>query len=55
MLLPCILRRIDDYLLVKELNARIFGHSINDQFLHMALSTPSAGIEYDYERLELLG
>ncbi|THV08645.1 ribonuclease III [Dendrothele bispora CBS 962.96] len=55
MLLPCIIRRIDDLLLVKELNAKFFGHSINDHLLHMALTTPSAGIEYDYERLELLG
>ncbi|GLB33718.1 putative PAZ domain containing protein [Lyophyllum shimeji] len=54
-LLPSITRRIDDFLLVKELNAQCFEHAISDQLLHMALCTPSCGVEYDYERLELLG
>ncbi|KAF5387826.1 hypothetical protein D9615_000336 [Tricholomella constricta] len=54
-LLPSITRRIDDLLLVKELNARLFDHAISDKLLHMALCTPSCGVEYDYERLELLG
>lgn len=41
--------------LVKELNARYFGHSISEQLLHAAISTPASGVEFDYERLELLG
>jgi endoribonuclease Dicer len=55
MLLPSITRRIDDLLLVKELNAKLFDHAISERLLHMSISPPSAGIEYDYERLELLG
>ncbi|KAF8076296.1 hypothetical protein FPV67DRAFT_1471163 [Lyophyllum atratum] len=54
-LLPSVTRRIDDLLLVKELNAQFFDHAISDKLLHMALCTPSCGVEYDYERLELLG
>ncbi|KAG7097058.1 hypothetical protein E1B28_004446 [Marasmius oreades] len=54
-LLPCILQRMEEYLLVKELNARLFNHALSDTLLHMALAAPSAEIEYDYERLEILG
>ncbi len=53
--LPSILRRVDELLLVKELNARLFDHNVREDLLHMAVSTPSSVIEYDYERLELLG
>ena len=49
------MRRIDDLLLIKELNAKFFDHMILEQHLHEAVSPPSAAIEYDYERLELLG
>lgn len=55
LLLPSITRRIDDFLLVKELNAKFFEHSIIEHHLHAAISAPAAGIEFDYERLELLG
>ncbi|KAJ8523549.1 hypothetical protein ONZ45_g63 [Pleurotus djamor] len=55
MAIPSILNRINDFLLVKELNAKLFRHEIREDLLHMALSTPSACNEYDYERLELLG
>ena len=55
LLLPSITRRLDDILLVKELNAKFFDHCISEQLLHTAISTPSASIEFDYERLELLG
>src|SRR6266481_6542577 len=54
-LLPSIMRRIDDLLLVKELNAKFFEHSIVEHHLHAAISAPAAGNEFDYERLELLG
>ena len=49
------MRRIDDMLLVKELNAALFDHSIQEHHLHAAVSAPSACSEFDYERLELLG
>ncbi|TFY77295.1 hypothetical protein EWM64_g6716 [Hericium alpestre] len=55
LLLPSITRRIDDLLLVKELNATFFDHSISEDLLHTAVSAPSVGYEFDYERLELLG
>lgn len=42
-------------MLVKELNARYFDHSIIEHRLHAAVSSPSAAVEFDYERLELLG
>ena len=54
-LVPSIMRRIDEFLLVKELNTKLFDNRIADTYLHMALCTPSCGAEYDYERLELLG
>jgi endoribonuclease Dicer len=49
------MRRIDDMLLVTELNATLFDHSIHESQLHAAVSAPSACAEFDYERLELLG
>ena len=49
------MRRIDDMLLVTELNATLFDHSIHETQLHAAISAPSACAEFDYERLELLG
>ncbi|KAI0939123.1 hypothetical protein AcV5_000626 [Taiwanofungus camphoratus] len=55
LLLPSITRRIDDQLLVKELNAKFFHHSILERLLIAALTPSVAGVEYDYERLELLG
>ncbi|OCH93588.1 ribonuclease III [Obba rivulosa] len=55
LLLPCVMRRIDDQLLIKELNAKLFQHSINERYLLPALFPPSADTEFDYERLEFLG
>lgn len=55
MFLPSIMRRIDDFLVVKELNAKFFDHAVKEDLLHVAICTPSAALEYDYERLELLG
>jgi endoribonuclease Dicer len=49
------MRRIDDMLLVIELNGALFDHSIQKDQLHAAVSAPSACTEFDYERLELLG
>lgn len=55
LLLPSIMRRIDDLLVVKELNAKLFDNSIRDLDLLAALTSPAALAERDYERLELLG
>ncbi|KAJ7228751.1 hypothetical protein GGX14DRAFT_346266 [Mycena pura] len=55
LLFPSISRRLDSFLLVKELNARFFNHQISENLLDMAITTPSTRMEYDYERLELLG
>lgn len=37
------------------MNSKLFDHLIEDDLLHNAISAPAAGIEFDYERLELLG
>ncbi|KAG2369893.1 hypothetical protein BDR07DRAFT_1447280 [Suillus spraguei] len=55
LLLPSITRRIDDFLVVKELNAQFFANMILEQHLLSAVFAPSATFETDYERLELLG
>lgn len=55
LLFPSITRRLDSFLLVKELNARFFNHQISETLLDMAITAPSTRMEYDYERLELLG
>lgn len=47
--------RIDEHLLVKELNANYFSHSISEDLLHVAITAPSVAYEFNYERLELLG
>ena len=53
--MPSIMNKIDSYLLTKELNAKLFHNTILEQQLHIALSTPSAWTETNYERLEFLG
>ena len=47
--------RIDEILLVKELNARMFDNVIREDLLREALTPPAAEAEYNYERLEILG
>jgi endoribonuclease Dicer len=54
-LLPSVMKRIEDTLIIRELNAMYFNNEINENLLHAAITTPSAGLEFDYERLELLG
>lgn len=54
-LLPSIMRRIDEFLLVMQLNSKILGHCVRDDLLVIATASPLAGNEYNYERLELLG
>ena len=55
LLLPSIMRRIEDQLIVKEINARFFQHVIDEHHLLAALTPTAAGAEFNYERLELLG
>lgn len=47
--------KLESYLLVKELNAKLFQNAILEQQLLIALSTPAAWTEFNYERLEFLG
>ncbi len=47
--------KLESYLLVKELNARLFQNAILEQQLLIAISTPAAYTEVNYERLEFLG
>ncbi|OJT13342.1 Dicer-like protein 1 [Trametes pubescens] len=54
-LLPSIMSKIDSCLLVKELDAKLFHHSISEPQLLIALSTRAAWTEFNYERLEFLG
>ncbi|KAG9287939.1 hypothetical protein G9A89_017534 [Geosiphon pyriformis] len=54
MLLPSIFTRLDSLLLARELRNRL-ELPIRDDLLLVALSTPSANMEMNYERLETLG
>jgi hypothetical protein len=42
-------------LLTKELNALRFDNNLSDDHLLKALTPPIMTVEYNYERLELLG
>ena len=53
--LPSILTKIDETLLVKELNARLFDNVIREDLLRAALTPPGAEADCNYERLEILG
>ncbi|KAG9317557.1 hypothetical protein JVU11DRAFT_1764 [Chiua virens] len=55
LLLPSITKRIEDFLIVHELNANLLSYSINENLLLAAISAPSAGFEVNYERLEFFG
>jgi len=52
---PSIQYRINDMLVVRELNAVLLENRVDDTLLLTALTTPSASMAFDYERLELLG
>src|SRR5258706_5497195 len=54
-LLPSIRKRVDETLLVLEFNSMYFNNEMDGNALQAAISAPSAGLERDYERLELLG
>ena len=53
--LPSIMTKIDETLLVKELNARMFDNVIREDLLRDALTPPAAEAGFNYERLEILG
>ena len=53
--LPSIMTKIDEILLVKELNARMFDNVIREVLLREVLEPPAAGAESNHERLEMLG
>ncbi|ORY81751.1 hypothetical protein BCR35DRAFT_303884 [Leucosporidium creatinivorum] len=55
LMLPSLLTELDQVLLVDELNQRVFKSAIYPALVRMSLMTPSACLEEDYERLELLG
>lgn len=55
MLLPSITHMMERMLIAKELNAKLLNNAIVEDYLLAALSPPIAALEYDYERLELLG
>lgn len=51
-----VMRRIDEFLLVKELNAQLLGNvPIPVELLCTAVTPTSAKMAYSYERLEILG
>ncbi|RHZ72154.1 hypothetical protein Glove_245g9 [Diversispora epigaea] len=54
LMLPAIFTRLDSQLLELELRER-FELPIGDEILLVALTTPSANMEMNYERLETLG
>lgn len=47
--------KIDETLLVKELNARMFDNVIREDLLREALTPPAADAGFNYERIEILG
>jgi len=53
--IPSITNRLEQVLLVKELNQTLFNKSLEEKRLTQALTAPSTGGEADYERLEYIG
>lgn len=47
--------KIDEALILKELNARMFSNAIREDLLREALTPRGAEAEYNYERPEILG
>lgn len=52
---PSILLRINELLLVRQMNNNVFSAALSDQLLRAALTPPAASVDVDYERLEILG
>lgn len=55
MAFPSILLKINELMLVKQLDHAFFSGKICEQLLRVALTPPAAGAEVNYERLEILG
>ncbi|PWY98424.1 hypothetical protein BCV70DRAFT_150616, partial [Testicularia cyperi] len=55
LLLPSILGRYDQILLGDAANAALFSSRLDTDLVTKALTSPSLGHEFDYERLEFLG
>ena len=54
VLLPSLLTQVDAFLIAYELQEQI-GTQVSIPLLRQAITTPSAQMIVDYERLELLG
>ena len=54
-MLPSILTELDQLLIVKELNDKVFHSRLDPDLVRRSLMCPSACLMEDYERLELLG
>ncbi|PWN41332.1 hypothetical protein IE81DRAFT_177515 [Ceraceosorus guamensis] len=52
---PSILAHVEHLLRVHELNDRLFASSLDVSMLQVATSAPSAGRDFDYQKLEFLG
>ncbi|KAL8293622.1 hypothetical protein RQP46_000323 [Phenoliferia psychrophenolica] len=55
LMLPSILTELDQLMLIQELNAKVFNNDLDIARVRSALTCPSACLEENYERLELLG
>ncbi|KAJ3544007.1 hypothetical protein NM688_g5792 [Phlebia brevispora] len=55
LLLPSIMHAIDSLLLVKELNSNLLDDKLEEGLLWSAVTSATASMGRDYERLELLG
>jgi hypothetical protein len=55
LLIPSIMRRLNDILLTKEVNGALFDHKISEKHLLAALTLPAAAMAFNDERLEYLG
>jgi endoribonuclease Dicer len=54
VLLPSLLTQVDAFLMAYEVKAHV-GCTVSTSLLREAITTPSAQMVVDYERLELLG
>jgi hypothetical protein len=54
VLLPSLLTQVDAFLMAHEVKTHV-GCTVSTSLLREAITTPSAQMVVDYERLELLG
>src|SRR5579859_2425958 len=55
VLLPSLLTQVDAFLMAYELKEHVGQHDVSTILFREAITTPSAQMVVDYERLELLG